>query len=306
MLVPVEYVNKLTLTSNYRNAVFRGKLDSGTLSKFVSEVLARLPLDTGHSHSLWAGIQEDTYPMVLMRARITWYCPLVPESTLYVSQSLRGLFFSVFFCISAFLGKLSDMKSTWSSGPASHTQASLSHELWKVPRNTTAPTRPPPGLSNPKPSSTWGASPLGWTSSYSSGTQMGQVGGARGLGACSVCPLGMSMPVILSSCCSVRTAVPTPRTQEGLGQAKALCTVRAAICAALQLPWFSPPSWAPVCPEAGGPGSHSTPPGATLSPWRRYIQPAQRAQLPLWYLLIHNISLEQGAFQARNKTRPPV
>ncbi|XP_063098098.1 trinucleotide repeat-containing gene 6C protein isoform X6 [Cavia porcellus] len=67
-------------------------------------------------------------------------------------------------------GKLSDIKSTWSSGPASHTQASLSHELWKVPRNTTAPTRPPPGLANPKPSSTWGPSPLGWTSSYSSGS----------------------------------------------------------------------------------------------------------------------------------------
>ncbi|XP_076399932.1 trinucleotide repeat-containing gene 6C protein isoform X3 [Peromyscus maniculatus bairdii] len=67
-------------------------------------------------------------------------------------------------------GKLSDMKSTWSSGPASHSQASLSHELWKVPRNTTAPTRPPPGLANPKPSSTWGTSPLGWTSSYSSGS----------------------------------------------------------------------------------------------------------------------------------------
>ncbi|XP_070081990.1 trinucleotide repeat-containing gene 6C protein isoform X6 [Equus caballus] len=67
-------------------------------------------------------------------------------------------------------GKLSDIKSTWSSGPASHTQASLSHELWKVPRNTAAPTRPPPGLTTPKPSSTWGASPLGWTSSYSSGS----------------------------------------------------------------------------------------------------------------------------------------
>lgn len=70
---------------------------------------------------------------------------------------------------SSFPGKLSDIKSTWSSGPASHTQASLSHELWKVPRNTAAPTRPPPGLTTPKPSSTWGASPLGWTSSYSSG-----------------------------------------------------------------------------------------------------------------------------------------
>lgn len=69
------------------------------------------------------------------------------------------------------------MKSTWSPGPISHTQASLSHELWKVPhgtRNTTAPTRPPPGLTNTKPSSTWGGNSLGlvpgWSSSYSSGT----------------------------------------------------------------------------------------------------------------------------------------
>ncbi|XP_051571363.1 trinucleotide repeat-containing gene 6C protein-like isoform X3 [Myxocyprinus asiaticus] len=74
-------------------------------------------------------------------------------------------------------GKLSDMKSTWSPGPISHTQASLSHELWKVPqgpRNTMAPTRPPPGLTNTKPSSTWGGNTLGlvagWSSSYSSGT----------------------------------------------------------------------------------------------------------------------------------------
>ncbi|KAG9473726.1 hypothetical protein GDO78_004171 [Eleutherodactylus coqui] len=66
--------------------------------------------------------------------------------------------------------KLSDMKSTWSSSPISHTQASLSHELWKVPRNTTAPTRPPPGLTNAKPSSAWGSNQLGWTSSYSTGS----------------------------------------------------------------------------------------------------------------------------------------
>ncbi|XP_028828478.1 trinucleotide repeat-containing gene 6C protein isoform X4 [Denticeps clupeoides] len=71
--------------------------------------------------------------------------------------------------------KLLDMKSTWSSGPISHTQASLSHELWKVPpgtRNTTAPSRPPPGLTNAKPASTWGGNSLGlsagWNSSYSS------------------------------------------------------------------------------------------------------------------------------------------
>ncbi|KAG8445979.1 hypothetical protein GDO86_013741 [Hymenochirus boettgeri] len=67
-------------------------------------------------------------------------------------------------------GKLSDIKSTWSSSPISHTQASLSHELWKVPRNTTAPTRPPPGLTNAKPSSAWSSNQLGWTSSYSSGS----------------------------------------------------------------------------------------------------------------------------------------
>ncbi|XP_039596742.1 trinucleotide repeat-containing gene 6C protein isoform X1 [Polypterus senegalus] len=74
-------------------------------------------------------------------------------------------------------GKLSDMKSTWSPGSISHSQASLSHELWKVPqgpRNTTAPTRPPPGLTNAKPTSTWGGNSLGlapgWNSSYSSTT----------------------------------------------------------------------------------------------------------------------------------------
>ncbi|XP_048054053.1 trinucleotide repeat-containing gene 6C protein isoform X1 [Megalobrama amblycephala] len=72
-------------------------------------------------------------------------------------------------------GKLLEMKSTWSSGPISHTQASLSHELWKVSpgtRNSSAPSRPPPGLTNTKPSSTWGGNSLGlsqgWTSSYSS------------------------------------------------------------------------------------------------------------------------------------------
>uniref|UniRef100_A0A671X2L0 Trinucleotide repeat-containing gene 6C protein n=1 Tax=Sparus aurata TaxID=8175 RepID=A0A671X2L0_SPAAU len=75
-------------------------------------------------------------------------------------------------------GKLSEMKSTWSPGPISHNQASLSHELWKVPQgprsSNTAPSRPPPGLTNTKPSSTWGGSSLGlaqgWSSSYTTGT----------------------------------------------------------------------------------------------------------------------------------------
>uniref|UniRef100_A0AAX7VJG0 TNRC6 PABC binding domain-containing protein n=1 Tax=Astatotilapia calliptera TaxID=8154 RepID=A0AAX7VJG0_ASTCA len=70
------------------------------------------------------------------------------------------------------------MKSTWSPGPISHSQASLSHELWKVPQgprsSTTAPSRPPPGLTNTKPSSTWGGSSLGlgqgWSSSYTTGS----------------------------------------------------------------------------------------------------------------------------------------
>ncbi|XP_058558788.1 trinucleotide repeat-containing gene 6C protein isoform X3 [Neofelis nebulosa] len=95
----------------------------------------------------------------------------LPSSSAWpLSASGYGRSFSSIAPAPSIAGKLSDIKSTWSSGPASHTQASLSHELWKVPRNTTAPTRPPPGLTNPKPSSTWGASPLGWTSSYSSGS----------------------------------------------------------------------------------------------------------------------------------------
>ncbi|XP_016343286.1 trinucleotide repeat-containing gene 6C protein-like [Sinocyclocheilus anshuiensis] len=98
---------------------------------------------------------------------------LPPSSVWPVTSS-----FSLSSQEAASTGKLSDMKSTWSPGPISHTQASLSHELWKVPqgpRNTTAPTRPPPGLTNtkPKPSSTWGGNTLslvaGWSSSYSSG-----------------------------------------------------------------------------------------------------------------------------------------
>lgn len=72
-------------------------------------------------------------------------------------------------------GKLSEMKSTWSQGPISQSQGSLSHELWKVPqgpRGSAAPSRPPPGLTNNKPSSTWGGNSLGlaqgWSGAYSS------------------------------------------------------------------------------------------------------------------------------------------
>lgn len=73
------------------------------------------------------------------------------------------------------------MKSTWSPGPISHSQASLSHDLWKVPQAprtaNTAPSRPPPGLTNTKPASTWGGSSLGlaqgWSSSYTTGGAFG-------------------------------------------------------------------------------------------------------------------------------------
>ncbi|XP_072539401.1 trinucleotide repeat-containing gene 6C protein isoform X3 [Salminus brasiliensis] len=72
-------------------------------------------------------------------------------------------------------GKLLDMKSTWSAGPISHTQASMSHDLWKVApggRTSTAPSRPPPGLTNTKTSQSWTSGSLGlgqgWSSSYSS------------------------------------------------------------------------------------------------------------------------------------------
>ncbi|XP_015251900.1 PREDICTED: trinucleotide repeat-containing gene 6C protein-like [Cyprinodon variegatus] len=72
-------------------------------------------------------------------------------------------------------GKLTEMKSTWSPGPIAQNQASLSHELWKVPqgpRSTAAPSRPPPGLTSTKPSSTWGGNSLGlaqgWSAAYSS------------------------------------------------------------------------------------------------------------------------------------------
>ncbi|KAM6175506.1 trinucleotide repeat-containing gene 6C protein isoform 1-T1 [Erethizon dorsatum] len=120
--------------------------------------------DRGHPICLlWESLQS---PSEMPEAANTTECSTdSPKQALTPHVCVQNAY--VFLCL---LGKLSDIKSTWSSGPASHTQASLSHELWKVPRNTTAPTRPPPGLANPKPSSTWGASPLGWTSSYSSGS----------------------------------------------------------------------------------------------------------------------------------------
>ncbi|XP_032896760.1 trinucleotide repeat-containing gene 6A protein isoform X3 [Amblyraja radiata] len=83
--------------------------------------------------------------------------------------------------------RIGDPKSTWSTGPI--TNASLAHELWKVPlppKNTTALSRPPPGLTNQKPSSSWGNSSLrmggGWGTSdsrYNPGPSWGDISSGR-------------------------------------------------------------------------------------------------------------------------------
>ena len=54
--------------------------------------------------------------------------------------------------------KFPDYKSTWSPDPIGHNPTHLSNKMWKnhiSSRNTTALPRPPPGLTNPKPSSPW-------------------------------------------------------------------------------------------------------------------------------------------------------
>ncbi|XP_037596527.1 trinucleotide repeat-containing gene 6A protein isoform X10 [Cebus imitator] len=82
----------------------------------------------------------------------------------------------------------SDSKLTWS--PGSVTNTSLAHELWKVPlppKNITAPSRPPPGLTGQKPPlSTWDNSPLrvggGWGNSdarYTPGSSWGESSSGR-------------------------------------------------------------------------------------------------------------------------------
>lgn len=115
------------------------------------------------------------WEVVLWANAITYLCgtPTSGGSCLSVTWPFRAASSS----LSPHPGKLSEMKSTWSPGPISHSQAPLSHELWKVPQGprstNTAPSRPPPGLTNTKPSSTWGGSSLGlaqgWSSSYTTG-----------------------------------------------------------------------------------------------------------------------------------------
>ncbi|XP_069065791.1 trinucleotide repeat-containing gene 6A protein isoform X2 [Pleurodeles waltl] len=82
----------------------------------------------------------------------------------------------------------SDPKSTWPPGSASNT--SLAHELWKVPlqpKNPSAPSRPPPGLTGQKPPlSTWDNNSLrlsgGWSNSdarYTPGSSWGESSSGR-------------------------------------------------------------------------------------------------------------------------------
>ncbi|KYO36277.1 trinucleotide repeat-containing 6B protein isoform A [Alligator mississippiensis] len=54
--------------------------------------------------------------------------------------------------------KFNDYKSAWSPDPIGHNPTHLSNKMWKThisSRNTTGLPRPPPGLTNPKPSSPW-------------------------------------------------------------------------------------------------------------------------------------------------------
>ncbi|XP_062999400.1 trinucleotide repeat-containing gene 6A protein isoform X1 [Elgaria multicarinata webbii] len=81
----------------------------------------------------------------------------------------------------------SDSKSTWP--PASLSNSSLAHELWKVPlppKSVTAPSRPPPGLTGQKlPLSTWDNSVRlggGWSNSdarYTPGSSWGESSSGR-------------------------------------------------------------------------------------------------------------------------------
>lgn len=99
---------------------------------------------------------------------------LLYKFSLFLTLSHLLQFFFLIFFFSSFLlwiARNSDSKLTWS--PGSVTNTSLAHELWKVPlppKNITAPSRPPPGLTGQKPPlSTWDNSPLrvggGWGNS---------------------------------------------------------------------------------------------------------------------------------------------
>ncbi|XP_043930357.1 trinucleotide repeat-containing gene 6B protein [Protopterus annectens] len=82
-----------------------------------------------------------------------------------------------------------DFKSSWSPDPIGPNPASLSTKMWRNPvpsRNTTAVPRPPPGLTNQKPSSPWSSTAprlgRGWGGQdvrYSSGSTWSDGGSVR-------------------------------------------------------------------------------------------------------------------------------
>ncbi|XP_032833673.2 trinucleotide repeat-containing gene 6C protein-like isoform X2 [Petromyzon marinus] len=82
--------------------------------------------------------------------------------------------------------KLHDIKSSWSTlgqAPPSLT----SHDPWKVPKSSAPPTRPPPGLTNQKPTSPWGGPGNLWANAESrtltpGGAWDNEVGSAPGGG----------------------------------------------------------------------------------------------------------------------------
>ncbi|NXW03406.1 TNR6B protein, partial [Fregetta grallaria] len=72
--------------------------------------------------------------------------------------NLNLISFSNTYNLLNLLAKFSDYKSTWSPDPIGHNPTHLSNKMWKnhiSSRNTTGLPRPPPGLTNPKPSSPW-------------------------------------------------------------------------------------------------------------------------------------------------------
>lgn len=75
----------------------------------------------------------------------------------YLLTDVAYLFYS-FLNFFFLIVKFPDYKSTWSPDPIGHNPTHLSNKMWKnhiSSRNTTPLPRPPPGLTNPKPSSPW-------------------------------------------------------------------------------------------------------------------------------------------------------
>lgn len=101
----------------------------------------------------------------------SWYSEYYCEFSLSNIIPPFSIFLVFFSPLLLWVARNSDSKLTWS--PGSVTNTSLAHELWKVPlppKNITAPSRPPPGLTGQKPPlSTWDNSPLrvggGWGNS---------------------------------------------------------------------------------------------------------------------------------------------